>query len=271
MGDKVDIVPCRKIFASTAFIIIIIMISIQICAISQVHAMAMHESDFASHTATLPSIVWETSVVESGITTSDGFVRFPQSGLELTWTVDASGHAQLHTMDPSGSGELPPHAVRIHPVLFDDGTALLAKEFFPLFNSKQPVSVKILGAVEASNLLAPWDLSEIPQGSTNHHVLSRITFGEQYEIKGMKVQQGVMVRAGGNRSLIWQKTPEGSYKLASVDQGRELHLIPLLDNTNSTAYIFAHETSQVQGVRLGYLRYVGKTALDELLEGFRRL
>ncbi len=270
MGDKVDSVTRRKIFASTAFIIII-MISIQICAISQVHATAMHESDFASHTATLPSIVWETSIVESGITNIDGYVRFPQSGFELAWTVDASGNARLHTLDPSGSAELPPHAVRIHPVLFVDGTALLAKEFFPLFNSKQPVSVKILGAVEASNLLAPLELIEIPQGSTNYHALSRITFGGRYEIEGMKIQEGVIADAAGSLSLLWQKHPDGTYKLALVDQGKEFHLIPLFDNTNSTAYIFAHETAQVQGVRLNYLRYVGKTALDELLEGFRRL
>ena len=236
-----------------------------------VSAMAIRESDFRSYPRSVQAITWEASIVESGITTIDGYVRFPQGGLELTWTVDASGNARLYTLDPSGSAELPPHTVRIHPVLFDDGTTLLAKEFFPLLNSRQPVSVKIVGAVEAANLLAPLELIEIPQGSTNHHALSRITFGNQYEIKGKKVQEGMISYIGGSLNLLWQKYPDGSYKLASVDQGLEIPLIPMLDKKSATAYIFEIKTAEAQGFGIDYLRYVGKTALDELLEGFSQL
>ena len=252
-------------------VLVFIILYITNCATLRVYAMAVPESDFASALEAVPSISWETSAVESGTTTTDGYVRFPQGSLELTWGVDDSGKAQLYTLDPSGSAELPPHAVRIHPVLLVDGTALLAKEFFPLLNSKQPVSVKIVGTVESVNLLAPLELIETPQGSTTHHRLSRATFGEQREIKGMKVQEGMISYSGGSLNLLWKNKSDGSYTLALVDEGLEIPLIPMLDKKSATAFIFEIRTAEVHGLRLDYLWYVGKTSLDDLLEGFLRL
>lgn len=254
----------------------LVMIFIILCGASfttsQIYAMAIRESDFRSYPRSVQAIVWDASIVESSVTTIiSGLVRFPQGTLELAWIVDASQKARLQTLDPSGSAELPPHPVTIWPVLLADGTALLAKEFFPLFNSRQPVSVKVLGIVDSKELFAPLDLVEIPPGSVNYHELSGITYGQQYENHSVKIQEGILAHKRDPMSLLWQKAPHGSYKLAAVKEGLEIPLITLLDTKNSTAYIFEESSADAQGIRIDYLLYMGKTALDVLLEGFTRL
>lgn len=238
---------------------------------SGVSAMAIRENDFRSYPRSVQAITWDASIVESGITTISGIVRFPQGVLELAWIVDASLKARLQTLDPSGSAELPPHPVRIRPVLLADGTSLLAKDFYPLLNSRQPISVKVVGIVDSKELFAPLDLVEIPLGSVNYHELSGITYGQQHENYSVKIQEGILAHKSGPMSLLWQKAPHGSYNLAVVKEGLEIPLVPLLDTKNSTAYIFEERSTDVQGIRIDYLVYMGKTALDVLLEGFRRL
>jgi len=233
--------------------------------------MAIPESDFPPETGAVQPILWEAPVLESGITIIDGRVRNIQGSLELEWIVDASMKAELQTYDSSGSAELPMHEVRIWPVSLADGTALLAKEFYPLLNSRQPVSVKVVGIVQSENLFAPLGLVEIPLGSMSHHEMARITFGRQYESQGTKVMEGVIAHQGGTRRLLWQKALNGSFQVVSVEKGMEIPLIPMLDKKSATAFIFEKRSVELQGIGIDYLWYVGKTVLDDFLEGFRRL
>lgn len=248
-----------------------IILFLLICPTSRVFAMAMPESDFSTYPRSVQSIAWDVPIVESGITTFSGLVRFSQGGLELAWTVDAAGRARLHTLDPSGSAELPPQPVKVHPVLLADGTALLAKEFYPLLNSRQPVSVKLVGIVDSEDLLAPLGLIEVPLGSASYHLAAGITYRQLYESHGVRIQEGVIALRNGSRSLLWQKTLDGSYKLAAVKEEVEIPLIPLLDSKKATAYLFEESAVDAQSIRVDYLLYMGKTALDVLLEGFNRL
>ena len=125
------------------------------------------------------------------MTALPGWVRADFGRFEFRWLIAPDGNARLATLEPAGSGEIPPMEKELWPLVLDGGATALFQEWFPLLNVKAPTILRLIVVVSTKELFSVLPGTKVPPAVR----LERQAGGDPLDRRGRR--ERCPVRAGG--------------------------------------------------------------------------
>jgi hypothetical protein len=150
-------------------------------------------------------ISWQTAYGARESRIIPGTVQAVNGSFPIRWIV-GNGNPRLVTLESPGAGELPPVERRLMFLCEANGRTLLLKEWFPLLNVKQPVTIRVMATVPTAELFQVLLNTKVPPVSPLEPVVQPLIWEQAYERNSISYLPGWTNTPLGRLNLVWRKT-----------------------------------------------------------------
>jgi hypothetical protein len=224
----------------------------------------------------LPSprtVTWEQPFSEPGRTVLPGWVRADFGRFEFRWKIGPEAKARLTTLEPAGSGELPPLEKELWPLVLDGGSTALFLEWLPLLGVKAPTTLRLVVVVPTGELFSVLPGTELPPAAGLRGKPATLRWAEAVGENAVRYVQATCTGGSGRLELYWRREagrpPALAGRAAEAASAGEIRLVPWMDEASGLAVLFR----QVQPLEGSppHLLALALVRTEELLQGFRQL
>lgn len=223
-------------------------------------------------------ISWHQALQENGTTIIPGSVRTDVGLFEIRWIIPAKGIARLVMMEPSDSGELPPHEKKLFIWVEKPNRVVIFQERFPLANVREPVTIRPVVAVSTKDLFSVLPKTKLPPVAKPDKTPKAITWESLYTKGDTLYLPGSLQASFGRLNIYWRKKGNGIPEFITLESRgsgelppREVSLYIWKDEPKGFSTLFQERYPLLNQGLTSYLWPLAVVRTDELMDGFGQM